>query len=82
MLGAEHALSLTTANNLPTSFSYQGKFAEAEQMLQAALASCQRALGPAHPTRWQSHSLEHVRAHIRATPPPTNAATQAAAGAA
>ena len=51
-------------------------------MLHAALASCQRVLGPAHPdTLGTASSLEHVQARIRATPP-TNAAAPAAAGAA
>ena len=51
-------------------------------MLNAAAASLQRVLGPAHSrTLTAARSLEHVRAAIRATPP-TNAAAPAAAGAA
>jgi hypothetical protein len=64
------------------SIKKQGKYAEAEQMLHAALVSCQRVLGPAHPNTLQTaSSLEDVRTRIRATPP-TNAAAPAAAGAA
>ncbi len=80
MLGAEHPNTLTSANNLAMSLYKQGKHAEAEQMLHAALASRQRVLGPAHPdTLGTARSLEHVRVCIRATPP-TNAAAPAAAG--
>ena len=82
MLGAEHPETLISANNLATTLFNQGKYVEAERMLQAALASLQRVLGPAHPnTLVIARSLERVRARIRATPP-TNAAAPAAAGAA
>ena len=71
-----------TASNLAMSLKKQGKYAEAEGILLATLASCQRVLGPAHPNTLQTaSSLEHVRARIRATPL-TNAAAPAAAGAA
>jgi hypothetical protein len=64
------------------SLPYQGKSAEAERMLHAALASLQRVLGPTHPdTLAAARGLEHVRARIRATPP-TNADAPAAADAA
>jgi hypothetical protein len=80
VLGAEHPHTLTSANNLATSLTQQGKYIEAEQMLHAALASLQRVLGPAHPTTLgAAGSLEELRARIRATPP-TNAAALAAAG--
>ena len=46
-------------------------------MLQAALASCKRALGDTHPLALETAScLEDVRAQIRAAPP-TNAAAPA-----
>jgi hypothetical protein len=81
VLGAEHPDTLTSANNLATNLSDQGKHVEAEQMLHAVLASLQRVLGPTHPnTLCTARSLEHVRARIRASPPP-NAAAPAAAGA-
>ncbi len=87
VLGAEHPDTLTSAGNLAASLSDQGKHAEAERMLHAALASLQRVLGPAHPTALQvARNLEHVRAAIRTTPPtratpPTNAAAPAAGAA-
>jgi tetratricopeptide (TPR) repeat protein len=81
VLGAEHQHMLMTANNLAMSLKRQGKYAEAERMLHAAFSSLQRVLGPAHPTTLGTASnLEDVRAAIRATPPPTNAAAPAAAG--
>jgi hypothetical protein len=55
--------TLTSATNLATSLADQGKNAEAEHMLQATLASCQRMLGPAHPTTLHTtRNLETVRA--------------------
>jgi hypothetical protein len=82
VLGAEHPDTLASANNLAGSLSKQGKYADAEQMLLATLASQQRVLGPAHPNTLQTASnLEAVRARIRAMPP-TTAAASAAAGAA
>ncbi len=75
MLGAEHPDTLRIATNLAESFSNQGKHAEAETMLQAALASCQRVLGPTHPhTLSAAYGLEIVRAQIRANPPTKPAA--------
>ncbi len=60
-VGAEHPDTLTTASNLAVSLFKQGKYAEAEQMLHAALASLQRVLGPAHPTTLNTaRGLEHV----------------------
>ena len=51
-------------------------------MLQATLASCQRVLGPAHPSTLQTaRSLEDVRARIRAVPPTTSASPAAPMGA-
>jgi hypothetical protein len=82
VLGPEHPDTLSSAAHLAESLSGQGKYADAERMLRAALASLQRLLGPAHPfTLGAARGLEHVRAAIRATPP-TNAASLAAAGAA
>jgi hypothetical protein len=73
---------LMSANNLGMSLVGQGKYAEAEQMLLAALASLQRVLGPTHPDTLETASnLEDLRARIRATTP-TNAAAPATAGAA
>jgi hypothetical protein len=67
--------TLTSATNLATSLAGQGKNAEAK--LQATLASCQRMLGPAHPTTLHTtRNLETVRARIRST----NAPTKPAAG--
>ena len=44
-------------------------------MLQATLASCQRVLGPAHPTTLQTaRTLESVRARIRSASAPTEPA--------
>ncbi len=79
VLGAEHPDTLLGAHDYALSLSRQGKHAEAEHMLQATLASLQRVLGPAHPsTLTTARSLEEVRARIRATPPPTNAAAPVA----
>ena len=51
-------------------------------MQQATLASCQRVLGPAHPSTLDTaRNLEHVRAQIRAAPPTTAAAPAAPMGA-
>ncbi len=75
VLGAEHPDTLSSANNLAASLSGQGKYAEAEPMLLAALASLQRVLGPAHPdTLETASSLEDVQAAIRATSLTTAAA--------
>ena len=80
MLGAEHPSTLASANNLAMSLKKQGEYSDAEQMLHAAFASCQRVLGPTHPSTLQTaSSLEDVRARIRATLP-TNPAAPATAG--
>ena len=87
VLGKEHPSTQTTANNLANSLFYQGKCAEAEKVLQGALASCCRKLGPTHPDTLQTaKSLEIVQARIRSlavrarirTKLPTQAATLAA----
>ena len=87
MLGKEHPSTQTTANNLANSLFYQGKCAEAEKVLQGALASCCRKLGPTHPDTLQTaKSLEIVQARIRSlavrarirTKLPTQAAALAA----
>ena len=49
VLGEEHPETLMSANNLALSLSGQGKYAEAEETLQAALAAERRVLGSAHP---------------------------------
>jgi hypothetical protein len=71
VLGAEHPDTLATANNLAMSLKKQGKYAEAEGILLATLASCQRVLGPAHPnlnTQTASAQLEgRARSHPRHT---------------
>ena len=64
MLGAEHPATLVSANNLAGYLSGQGKYAEAEQMLHAALASLQRVLGPTHLiTLTAARGLEYVPRH-------------------
>ena len=69
VLGAEHPDTLITAANLAHSLIDLGKHAEAEAMLQATVASCQRVLGPTHPdTMSTARGLEIVHAHIRAKP--------------
>ena len=76
----EHPCTLTSAKNLAISLSTQGKYAEAERMLLAALTSLKRVLGPAHPdTLAAARSLKEVPARMRATSP-TNTAAPAAAG--
>ena len=78
MLGAEHPSTLTSANNLAMSLVDHDRLSEAEQMLQAVLASCQRVLGPSHPHTMQTgKSLKNVRARIRANPPTKPAAPTA-----
>ena len=57
---------LASANNLAMSLSKQGKYAEAEEMLQETLAACRRVLGSAHPdTLATAESLESVRSAMR-----------------
>jgi hypothetical protein len=61
------------------SLAYQGKHAEAEEMLQAALAARRRILGSAHPDTLASvESLESVRSIMRATQPTRKGAKAAA----
>ncbi len=67
VLGAEHPSTLTSANNLAWSLKKQGKYAEAERIMLATLASLQRSLGPANPgpdtvTLTIARILEDVRA--------------------
>ena len=74
MLGVEHPETLSSAGNLAAVLSDQGKYIEAEQMLQPTLASLQRILGPAHPdTLLSARGLEIVRKHLRSTTPTTAA---------
>ena len=70
VLGEEHPDTLTSAGNLASSLSDQGKHAEAEEMLRAALAVCRRVLGSAHPdTLATAESLASVQSQMRATQP-------------
>ena len=65
VLGADHPKTLTTANNLASTLFVQGQLTEAERMMQATLASCQRVLGPAHwhvDTLQTASGLENMRA--------------------
>jgi hypothetical protein len=56
-----------SASNLATSLWYQGKHAEAEEMLQAALAARRRVLGSAHPdTLGTAESLKSLQSQMRA----------------
>ena len=48
LLGAEHDMTLTAANNLAVSLSQCGRKTEAEQLLSEALALSRRALDPTH----------------------------------
>ena len=55
--------ALADASNLAMSLATHRKNAEAEHMLQAVLASCQRMLGPAHPFTLQvARNLKLARA--------------------
>ena len=59
-----------SASNLAMSLSDQGKYAEAEEMLQAVLAACRRVLGSAHAdTLETAKKLEFVRSKMRAKQP-------------
>jgi hypothetical protein len=54
--GAEHPDTLKAAGNLAVTLVDLRKIPEAEQMLQATLASCHRVLGPTHPTTLETAS--------------------------
>ena len=67
VLGEEHPDTLMGARNLAVSLWYQGKLAEAEEMLLAAFAAQRRVLGSAHPdTLATARDLESVRSEMRA----------------
>jgi hypothetical protein len=70
VLGEEHPSTLTSAGNLAASLAGQGKHAQAEEMLRAALAARRRVLGSAHPaTLATAKDLESVRSVMRAKQP-------------
>jgi hypothetical protein len=70
VLGGEHPYTLTSAGDLAMSLAHQGKYAEAEAMLEAALEALRRVLGDANPkTLSAAQSLEHVRSDMRAGQP-------------
>ena len=49
MFGAEHAHTLAATTNLANSYSEQGKITEAAVLMEGALATSRRVLGPGHP---------------------------------
>ena len=70
VLGEEHPDTLTSANNLGVSLLKQKQYAEAEELLQAALEASRRVLGSAHPnTLAMEQWLEDVRSAMRAAQP-------------
>jgi hypothetical protein len=70
VLGEEHPDTLTSANDLAASLLLQGKYAEAEEMLQAVLAARRRVLGSVHPDALATaESLRFVRSVMPATQP-------------
>jgi hypothetical protein len=70
VLGEEHPSTLASAPNLATSLWYLEKYAEAEEMFEAALAACRRVLGSAHPdTLATAETLECLRSEMRAKQP-------------
>ena len=80
VLGEEHPETLTSANYLASSLAYLGKYAEAEEILQAALAAQQRVLGSAHPdTLTTAELLETVRSAALRAKQPTKKGVKAAA---
>jgi hypothetical protein len=79
VLGEEHPDTLMSAGNLALSLWHQGKYAEAEEMLMAALEAQQRVLGSAHPdTLATANDLEFVRSEMRAKQPTKKGAKAAA----
>ena len=59
-----------SAQNLAATLTYQAKYAEAEEMLQATLEARRRVLGNAHPdTQSTMGCLELVRSEMRAEQP-------------
>jgi hypothetical protein len=68
--GEEHPETLRSASNLAYSLSGQGKHAEAEEMLQAALEVSRRVLGAGHPsTLAYAENLQRLRSDMRAEQP-------------
>lgn len=49
-LGANHPDTTTSLNSLSELYHAQGKYAEAEPLLQRALAICEGTLGRTHPS--------------------------------
>ena len=49
LLGPEHTHTLTSMNNLASTFSDQGQFKEAEKLQMQVLNLCRNILGPEHP---------------------------------
>ncbi len=48
-LGSEHPFTLNSVNNLAELYQAQGRYGDAEPLLQRALAAREKMLGPAHP---------------------------------
>jgi hypothetical protein len=70
VLGEEHPDTLMSASNLATSLANQGKYAEADELLQAMLAVSRRVLGPSHPTTLSAaESLDNVQSVMRSGRP-------------
>ena len=49
MLGPDHLLTLTSRNNLASTYYEAGRAAEAIPLYEQALADLERVLGPDHP---------------------------------
>lgn len=59
LLGESHPDVATNLNNLGMLYYYQGRYAEAEPLLQQALAIWEKTLGPEHPhTQAARHNLQ------------------------
>ena len=70
MLGEEHPSTQNSANNLAASLARQRKYAEAEEVLQAAWEVSRRVLGDAHPrTISYAGNLQYVRSAMHAEQP-------------
>ena len=70
VLGEEHPDTLRSANNLATSLAHQGKYAEAEELLQAMLVVSKRVLGTAHPvTLGAAKNLDNLQWNMRSGQP-------------
>ncbi len=70
MLGEEHPSTLNSASNLAASLACQRKYAQAEEVLQAAWEVSRRVLGDAHPrTISYAGNLQYVRSAMHAEQP-------------